>query len=152
MNIKVRKASKSDSEDIFTWRNDDKTRKMSFSSDRVDWDGHSKWFLSSLKNPNRVLYMCEGTMFEGSIGIVRFDIDKHKAIVSINLNPKARGKGLSKGCINNAIDTFLKSHADIKSVVAEIKEENEASQSAFVSAGFRLMEKVGETLVYQFEV
>ena len=54
----TRKANKSDSKDIFDWRNDELTKQMSHTTDLVEWDGHSGWFASSLTNPNRLLVMC----------------------------------------------------------------------------------------------
>jgi RimJ/RimL family protein N-acetyltransferase len=152
MDIKVREASESDSEDIFTWRNDETTRRMSFTSDKVDWLGHSKWFESSLKNKQRALYICEYFSSKRSIGIVRFDIDTNNAIISINLNPSERGKGLSKECIKESINRFIEDYVDIKEIWAEIKQSNKASQCAFISVGFEFIKQSGETLEYQFKI
>lgn len=152
MNINVREAAITDSEDIFTWRNDDTTRKMSFTTDEVDWSGHSKWLESSLQNSNRVLYICEYSSYKGSIGIVRFDIDSDSAIVSINLNPSERGKGLSSICINKSIDKFVEDRSEVTKITAEIKESNRVSQYAFIKARFRFVEQVDKTMRYQLTV
>mgnify|MGYP001112773166 CR=1 FL=1 len=152
MDINVREAAIIDSEDIFTWRNDETTRQMSFTTDKVDWSGHKKWLESSLQNNSRVLYICEYSSSNGRIGIVRFDIDNDIAIISINLNPLERGKGLSSICINKSIDKFLESHSGITRIVAEIKQSNLFSQYAFIRAGFGFVEEVDEAMRYQLMV
>ena len=55
--IKVRKATLKDSKDIYEWRNDELTRKMSLSTNFVEWDNHIKWFKASLNNTKKSLLM-----------------------------------------------------------------------------------------------
>jgi hypothetical protein len=51
------KATENDSADIWKWRNDTLTRKMSTTTDEVSWKAHSNWYNNSLKNTNRYLYV-----------------------------------------------------------------------------------------------
>ena len=133
----VRKVNDGDSIDIFDWRNDALTRQMSHKTDYVEWDRHSNWFSTSLTNENRLLIMCEKKDTLEKIAIVRFDVDEGRALVSINLNPNQRGKGLAKVCLVNSINYFLKYFSDTKKIVAEIKEDNIASQKTFLGIGFK---------------
>ena len=110
--IVVKPASEDDSEDIFTWRNDRLTREMSLTTDLVAWDGHKLWFENTLKNETRLLLMCVDTAVNEKICVVRFDLDMNRALVSINLAPSMRGKGLAKRCLNDAI-IFLKTHTPL---------------------------------------
>lgn len=46
--INIRLVRKKDSKDIFEWRNDEITRKLSHKTDVVGWNGHCKWLIRSL--------------------------------------------------------------------------------------------------------
>lgn len=133
--IKIRNAKENDTKDIFEWRNDEITREMSHSSEIIEWENHCKWFLSSLDSKNSVLLICEDNSSE-KIAIIRFDIFESYSIISINLNPAQRGKGLSKSCLIRSIEFFSKEYIEIKNLIAEIKEDNIASQKTFLGIGF----------------
>ena len=133
--IKIRSAEENDSKDIFEWRNDELTRQMSHTSEIIEWENHSRWYLNSLKSENRILLICEDNRNE-KIAIIRFDISESNAIISINLNPNQRGNGLAKSCLIGSIDFFSKEYIGIKNLIAEIKEDNVASQKTFLGIGF----------------
>ena len=141
--IVVKPACEDDRDVIFTWLDDKLTREMSFTADLVEWDVHKKWFENTLKRDTRLLLMCVDTGINEKICVVRFDLDMNQALVSINLAPSMRGKGLAKKCLNEAI-IFLKAHTPkIDTLNAEIKSTNRASIAAFQGVGFSL---VGEEL------
>ncbi len=60
------------------------------------------------------------------ISVVRFDIDKYRALVSINLSPNMRSKGLVKNCSNKSIIFFRSTFPDISFIDAKIKTINKA--------------------------
>ena len=134
--INTRVALITDSKDIFEWRNDELTRKMSHTSDIVEWEGHSAWFASSLKNKNRLLLLCEDINDLKKIAVVRFDINSLRALVAINLSPEMRGAGISKQCLSESIENFKNVFPQVVALDAEIKLENIASQRVFKSVGF----------------
>ena len=134
--INTRVASITDSKDIFEWRNDDLTRKMSHTTDIVEWEGHIEWFESSLKNKNRLLLLCEDINDLKKIAVVRFDINSLRALVAINLSPEMRGEGISKQCLSESIENFKNVFPQVVALDAEIKLENIASQRVFKSVGF----------------
>ena len=133
--IKIRNAKENDSKDIFEWRNDEITREMSHESEITEWENHSRWFSSSLDSKSRILLICEDGCNE-KIAIIRFDISKSNAVISINLNPTQRGKGLAKSCLIRSIEFFSEEYMEIKNLIAEIKEDNIASQKTFLGIGF----------------
>ena len=133
--LKIRSAEENDSKDIFDWGNDELTRQMSHTSEIIEWENHSIWYSNSLKSENRILLICEDNHNQ-KIAVIRFDISESNAIVSINLNPNQRGKGLAKSCLIGSIDFFSKEYIGIKNLIAEIKEENVASQKTFLGIGF----------------
>ena len=148
----VRKANESDSRDIFDWRNDELTRQMSHTTDLVEWDGHSVWFAASLTNTKRLLVICEDEDTDEKVAIVRFDVDGERALVSINLSSKMRGKRKAKGCLRDAISFFQKSYSDVRFIDAEIKSINIASQKSFIRVGFVLTKENADVLYYEYVV
>ena len=131
--IKTRVATITDSKDIFEWRNDKLTRTMSHTTDIVDWEGQSAWFASSLENKNRLLLLCENKNESKKMAVVRFDVNSTRALVSINLAPDMRGKGISKQCLSGSIESFKNEFPQLTTLDAEIKLENIASQKLFKS-------------------
>ena len=145
----VRKADLNDSQDIFTWRNDEHTRNMSHTSDLIEWHDHCQWYANSLTNQNRLLIICEAPN-KTKIAIVRFDLESHqRALISINLSPSARGKGLSKACLSKAIEFFKTLFPNVSVITAEIKSINEASQRAFESLNFILIKESDKIRHYE---
>lgn len=133
--IKIRSAKENDSKDIFEWRNDELTRQMSHTSEIIEWENHNRWFSNSLDSENRILLICEDDRNE-KIAIIRFDISESNAIISINLNPNQRGKGIAKSCLIRSIEFFSIEYIEVKNLIAEIKEDNIASQKTFLGIGF----------------
>jgi len=147
--ISVRAATLADSKDVFDWRNDAVTRRMSYSSDVVAWDAHSAWFAATLDAGNRLLLICVCTSSEAKCAVVRFDVTDHTALISINLAPSERGKGLAKPCLFSAIDTFQQQFPDVSLILAEVKVENSASRRLFEGAGFRLLHEADGVLTFE---
>ena len=150
--IVVKPACDDDSKDIFIWRNDKLTREMSLTTDLVAWEGHELWFENTLKNDTRLLLMCIDTVINEKICVVRFDLDKNRALVSINLAPSMRGKGLAKRCLNDAI-IFFKTHTpSIDTLDAEIKSTNRASIATFQGVGFSQVGEASSLLHFQCKI
>tara|TARA_B100000989_G_scaffold297916_1_gene285239 strand:+ start:10043 stop:10501 length:459 start_codon:yes stop_codon:yes gene_type:complete len=134
-NLSVRLATNSDSNKIFEWRNDEYSRQMSHTTELIEWQHHINWFSKSLISEDRIILISEKSPNK-TISVVSFDIQKSEAIVSINLNPIWRGKGLAKLCLLKSIEYFSKNYLNTKKLVAEIKKENILSKKIFLSVGF----------------
>ena len=134
-NIVVRLAEDRDCRVIFEWRNDEHTRNMSNGIDTIEWEEHQKWFANSLNSQSRLILVCEKA-FEGPIATVRFDIGGSNAVVSINLCPTMRGKGLATLCLRSSINFFSKRRPTVHKLTAKVKEMNIASRKVFSAAGF----------------
>ncbi len=147
--IKTRKAELKDSKTIFEWRNDQLTRAMSHTIGIVDWEGHSTWFASSLDNKNRLLLICEDINDSKKIAVVRFDVNSPRALVSINLAPDMRGKGISEQCLRGSIASFKSEFPQITALDAEVKLINIASQRLFEDVGFLNVRDDMTTLFYE---
>ena len=146
----IRNAKIEDSHDIFEWRNDHLSFSMSVSGKKVSLQEHNEWFIDSLKNPDKELYI--GFVDEQKIGICRFEFDKttKTSEVSINLNPIFRGKNLSFQFLNQSINSFRKkNNFELK---ATVKKSNIASIKIFERNGFVKINSNKELIFYSNNV
>lgn len=147
--MKIQKIQKKDSLDIWLWRNDKKSIFFSKNKKKITLESHSKWFEKNLNSKKTKFYL--GSIVKKNrrkkIGVVRFDIKNKYALVSINLNPVMRGKGLSYILLAAGIKKFLK-FKKIK-LIAEIKKNNFASINCFYKNGFCLFKSSNEHNFYQ---
>ena len=121
---------------IFEIANDEEVRKSSFDSKEIKLDDHKTWFKNILSKDSTKFYVLEYN--KDIIGQLRFDLDENYPVISISLNKKYRGLGLSKYLLNEGIDyldTFDK-------IVAYIKKDNVKSISFFKSMGFELEDEL----------
>ncbi len=143
--MKIRNINQQDSKDLFEWRNNFGSRKMSFEKKKITLEEHEKWFKESIISPNKIFYIGE---YNGTkIGVCRFEFYNKKNIseISININPNVRGKGYGKKLLTNAINTYLKNKNCI--LTAKIKEDNSISLKLFSSSGF-LVTKKDKGIIY----
>ena len=120
--------------DILAWRNDPLSCSMSINDKKIGTEEHEKWFQESLINPFKKMYIGENS--DGKIGICLFDYDNldNFSEVSINLNPKMRGKNLSYELLSNCIKIYIKNNS--YKLKATIKKENLASLKIFKKCEF----------------
>ena len=147
--VSVRLANLSDSKEVFNWRNDNTTRKMSHTNEIIDWQEHNHWFDSNLESKSQYLLICyiEGT--HEKVAAVRFNLQNNIAIISINLSPSMRGKGFAVPCLNEAIDYFISKFSSLSIIEAEIKSVNLASIKVFEAVGFVLNRQDKEIQYYK---
>ena len=126
-----REIKKEDCMKIFEIANDDDVRQNSFNSEKIRLKDHKQWFKNILQVDSTKFYVLE---FNGdSIGQLRFDFDEEFPVISISLNKKYRGLGLSKYLLSKGLD-YLDKH---EKIVAYIKQDNLRSISFFKSMGFK---------------
>jgi RimJ/RimL family protein N-acetyltransferase len=134
--LKTRRAELSDCLDLFRWRNDPLTLKMSIHSTPLEYGPHEEWFLASLQNPLRMIFIVQNRRGE-KVGMTRFDVnlERRVATVSINLNPEFRGKKLSSLVLDLSCKSFFASgkKMDLEAVV---RFDNQASIRCFQQCGF----------------
>ena len=146
--IKLRLAIQDDCEDIFLWRNDLMTRRMSINSNIISKKEHNDWFNSILKSNNVYLLIILG-VDDSKIGIIRYEVKNNKANVSINLNPIYRNKNLAKTCLTKSINEFKKFSSNANILIAKIKENNFPSKKTFEGIGFKFSHKNNNVCVYK---
>ena len=147
--IVVVAATQAHSTSIWTWRNDPDTRKNSRSMDIVPWENHVKWYANFLKRKPNCMFVCKDNE-NNYLCMVRFDKlgeDSSEFEISVNLNPKFRGKKLSTFLIDLSIAHFNKLWGEeVQGIVAEIKPSNIGSRKCFTRAGFKLLKESGNEI------
>lgn len=144
----VRPATIKDTKDIFDWRNDELTRKMSINTNSLAWEDHKLWFRDSLESKSRVLLICE-QISGAKLSIVHFDISEDSALVSINFNPQHRGKGLAKNCLSKSIEYLSNNTLEVFRLIAKIRRENIVSQKIFLGVGFKKCNSQENVILYE---
>ena len=134
MALVIRESALKDLNDIHVWRNDPLSCLMSMRSGAISIEQHRKWYLDCLANALIKVYI--GIIDGEKVGICRFAYDKHDncAEVSINLNPKMRGKNISRTFLLNSIATYKKNNS--YKLKATIRRENNASLKIFKQCKF----------------
>ena len=149
MSIKVREANISDKKDIYDWRNDLDTRKMFHTEKFITWEEHCEWFLN-FRKINFFLIVCLDLVSNKKIAVLNFKIINNEAIVSINLNPKERGKKFGSICLKLGIEFFLKRNNHIKAIKSEIKSSNFKSKKIFINNNFVIKYKRKNIEYFEF--
>lgn len=164
--VRIKTVQEDDCNDIWQWRNDPITKANSQNTQSVPYNEHCDWFASVLADTNQFLMV--GMSIDPAlaknprkIGMVRFSIEPQyssetktrqatdglkKAVVSININPEFRGKGLSVELLKGAIKHFRKEISSgssppldsLEFIEATIKECNIASIKCFEKVGFKI--------------
>ena len=145
----IQKITKKDLLDIWLWRNDNKSIFFSKNKKKITLEAHSKRCKKNINNKKIKFYI--GYFVKRNqkkkIGVVRFNIKRKFALVSINLNPSMRGKSLSYILLSGAIKKFFK-FKKIK-LIAEIKKNNLASIKCFLKNRFYFFKSRNQYNFYQ---
>lgn len=132
--IVLRKATLADCEPMFNWRNAEETRKFSITKALISTEEHRVWFGKSLENADRQLLIGESD--QHAVGVLRFDRDGNRAVISVYLIPGNYGKGIGGRLIEQGSAWVMRHWSEINSIEAVIMDENESSIAAFTKAGF----------------
>jgi RimJ/RimL family protein N-acetyltransferase len=127
----LRKAQIEDCRAVYDLRNDPEVRSFSFTGDSIPYDSHVKWFESSLTNSQRRIYIVEEDKV--ALGVVRFDLNEafSQAVVSINISPKAWGRGLGSFALTEGERRLKEEYKSLEVLVARVMEQNTASKKLF---------------------
>jgi UDP-2,4-diacetamido-2,4,6-trideoxy-beta-L-altropyranose hydrolase len=119
---------------LWKWANDPVTRNQSFSTESISMTDHKLWFNAKINDPDTFMFIANNNQ-EKPVGVVRFNIEDDRAIISITVAPEYRGQGYSSEIIDSSTE-LLFSNTNIRLVNAFVKPGNIASQHAFSNAGF----------------
>jgi UDP-2,4-diacetamido-2,4,6-trideoxy-beta-L-altropyranose hydrolase len=133
--VALRPARESDCRLLFEWARNATARAASFHSADISWEGHERWFAERLKDPASVVYLGERIPGE-PVGVVRYQIDGERAVVSVNVAEQFRGQGWGRELIALSTRCMVRTRA-IRAVDAFVKPGNQASIGLFEASGFR---------------
>ncbi len=135
--VQLRRTIDADCEVFWEWALDPKARAVSFSNGEISWEHHTQWFRSRMQDRDAILY----TAIDDAglpLGSVRFHIQQNRAVLSIILGARFRGRGLGFRILTESLDKVFRDSA-VEFVDAYVKPTNEASLKLFASAGFSRM-------------
>jgi UDP-2,4-diacetamido-2,4,6-trideoxy-beta-L-altropyranose hydrolase len=146
--LRLRLVTADDRQLLFQWANDPAVRNNSFHSKTIGWEEHCAWFTAKIQDPACLMFLA---FVDGRrpLGLARFDIQSHSAMVSVSIAAEWRGQGWGGRVIRKACEAIFAARP-VARVNAYIKQDNIASQSAFANAGFSREPDVpyaGETAV-----
>lgn len=131
--LEVRPATEADAALLLDWRNDERTRLASRTTDPVRWDDHVRWLRSTLARDDRLLVIVES---QEPVGVVRWDrLDADAWELSITLAPDARGRRLGLAVLA-AGEAALLGTVGAARLVAVTRVENAAARRLFSTAGY----------------
>src|SRR5690606_13094842 len=133
--VRLRPARAEDVDLVFAWANDPATRAASFRSEEIGSAEHVTWFAEQLVRPDRNPRIAE--LRGAPIALIRLDRADERGglcIISVNLAPDARGRGLGAMALEAA--TREAARLGFDTIHALVRPENEASVRAFLRAGY----------------
>ena len=146
MFIRKAKSCKLDCKLIFSLSNEPLVRANSFNQNKIEYGEHCKWFFKVLSDKNTLFFLIfvdeTETDFIGQIRFKRESEISTECIISLSITEKFRGKHIADEFIGLGLESLKKSWDNINSVVAEVKDENIASNRVFLKKGFELISKV----------
>ena len=143
----IRRATEDDCADLFAWRDDPVTRRLSKNPDPLDWGTHVTWFAAALASADRTIYIgCNGREKIGSLRLDRMPADHLTLLASIVIAPARRGQGLGAILLREGV----KRHRDAV-INAEIATGNIVSRKIFESCGFTQLLRSTETAFDVFQ-
>ncbi|MBN1160576.1 MAG: UDP-2,4-diacetamido-2,4,6-trideoxy-beta-L-altropyranose hydrolase [Dehalococcoidales bacterium] len=133
--LKLRPVDSDDCRLLWEWANDKTVRAMSFSTQKISWEEHLRWFKEKLESPECIhcIVLDDNDI---PVGQVRFDLHGVEADINISIDSKERGRWYGSAGIREATQKLF-TDTGIKIVNAYVKSENTASIHAFIEAGFR---------------
>lgn len=148
-NLSLRAAQRSDRENLFQWRNHPAVRQFSLQTNEIPWESHCNWFSATLENPERILLI--GEKAGQPIGVLRYDLHQHDALISIYLVPEQMGKGYGTPLLQAGTEWLRQHQPPIQRIIAEIAPKNVASVKAFEKAGYRQVSTHNQQGVLRYE-
>ncbi|SFC17087.1 GNAT family N-acetyltransferase [Butyrivibrio sp. YAB3001] len=135
--MQLRNAVIDDAEFILEIRNDESTRRNSFSKEEISFENHIKWYKKKLSDPDCFLYILEDG--EKRIGNIRVDMNGDKGKVgeiSYMIAPAFRGQGYGS-VILGLLEQQMKEK--VKVLIGFVLSENKASMKCFENNGYLKM-------------
>ena len=133
--FQFRKIVENDISLTFEWATNPKIREYSLNKTNIDFDTHKNWFYKTLADNNIYYYFY--TLNKIPLGIFRINkIDNQTGLISFLVNPDFHGNGIGYKMVSDGIELIRKIDNQIKSLKAEVMNENKASLKIFENLMF----------------
>lgn len=132
MSLVLRKCTIDDIDIIYSISNDPEVRANSINNNLILYKDHCKWFIDSLHNHDRIMYLIEDD--NNIVGQIRLDKQNYKGIISYSIEKNNRNKGFGSRVLN--IIKFEAKKNNILIIEGVVKKNNIASIKAFRKNGF----------------
>ena len=146
MTIRQAQDSKNDCDLIFSLSNYPLVRANSFNQNKIDYEEYCKWFEKTITDKNALFFLVFTNENEKDfVGQIRFKRELEsltECVISLSITESFRGKHIARDFIELGIEELKKYWYSVNTVVAEVKDENAASNKLFIKEGFRLVSKV----------
>ena len=146
MTIRQARDSKKDCDLVFSLSNDPLVRSNSFNTKPIEYADHCKWFEKTVADKNTLFFLVfADESAKDFVGQIRFNRESEASIecvISLSITEQFRGKHIACEFLELGIGELKKNWHNIESVVAEVKDENIASNGLFLKEGFELISKV----------
>ncbi len=131
---------------VYSLSNDPVVRQNSFNKNKIEYSDHIKWFEKTVFDSNILFLLAfEDESEQSFIGQIRFNrksSDSEECIISLSITEQFRGKHIAKDFIELGIENLKKNWILVKTVIAEVKSENLASNKLFIKDNFNLESSV----------
>lgn len=130
----LREATEADADLLFEWANDKSVRENSFSTDKITYDEHIRWFHHMLADEQvrQYIYIQEGE----PTGQIRITIDGQAAEIGYSICKEKRGMGYGKEMIALLAVRVKEEYPNVKKLKAKVKPDNIASRTLFLNRGY----------------
>lgn len=135
--IQMRLAEAKDAHAIFNWRNHPLVRNHSANTQEINWEEHRQWFEKRLSSNSGPILI--GEVNSQALGVVRFDISEHEAMVSIYLVPDSGLKGWGVCLLDQAETWMHQNHPEVLKLHAQVLPNNEPSKKLFDKLNYNLI-------------
>ena len=137
--LRIRAASREDALLLWQWANDPVTRRNSFAPAPISWAVHRSWFAEKTASRDTRWWILEYRHVP--VGQIRYDrSDADTAQIDFSIAPAYRGRKLSTRLLRLTADMAAKK-LGVRVVEGITFVENRASNHAFISAGFNVIEE-----------
>lgn len=134
MDEKLVVATLDDMDLLYEWANDEEVRKNSFSTEKILYENHVKWFHRLLERDNCRQYIYY--VNDVAVGQVRVTIEGDKAEIGYSICATGRGNGYAKRMLQLLKVQLKQDIPVVKTLTAKVKMENIASQKVFLGLGY----------------
>ena len=130
----LRLVTSDDMDLLFEWANDDSVRKNSFSSEKILYESHKKWFAKLLEREDCRQYIY--CVDDEPVGQVRVTAEGERAEIGYSICAEKRGMGYGKRMLHLVAEQVNKDLPQVQTLMGRVKPENIASSKVFLDLGY----------------